>query len=178
MSVSSSESCDISSHSYVLVHVFSAMIRNLNQLIDVELTRNRILSFKNTYSQICRQTVKVASDNQERAWLTRIKSLLWIMNVSLCPSCCSDQIILVSVLPKVVEFFSIQSMRSWFSAGLDQAGLASTIAYSISLLPNDLQGMFWANIGLIGGNTKIPGLRERLWVVYTHFLIGPDSIRP
>lgn len=46
--------------------------------------------------------------------------------------------------------------------GLDQAGLASTIAYSISLLPNDLQGMFWANIGLIGGNAKFPGLRERL----------------
>jgi actin-related protein 6 len=53
-------------------------------------------------------------------------------------------------------------MRSWSSAGLDQAGLASTVACSISLLPNDLQGMFWANIGLIGGNAKFPGLRERL----------------
>jgi actin-related protein 6 len=45
---------------------------------------------------------------------------------------------------------------------LDQAGLASTIAYSISLLPDDLQAMFWANIGLIGGNAKFAGLRERL----------------
>ncbi|KAF9527514.1 actin-domain-containing protein [Crepidotus variabilis] len=46
--------------------------------------------------------------------------------------------------------------------GLDQAGLASTIATSISLLPSDLQGMFWANIGLIGGNSKFRGLHDRL----------------
>lgn len=46
--------------------------------------------------------------------------------------------------------------------GLEQMGLASTIAHVISLLPEDLQGMFWANIGLIGGNTKLPGFRERL----------------
>lgn len=46
--------------------------------------------------------------------------------------------------------------------GLDQAGLASTIALSISLMPEDLQGMFWANIGLIGGNTKFPGFKNRL----------------
>lgn len=51
---------------------------------------------------------------------------------------------------------------SLFPIGLGQAGLASTIAYSISKLPNDLQGMFWANIGMIGGNAKLPGLRERL----------------
>ena len=47
---------------------------------------------------------------------------------------------------------------------MDQAGLAATISFSISLLPSDLQGMFWANIGLIGGTTKFRGLRERLWV--------------
>ncbi|KAJ3507482.1 hypothetical protein NLJ89_g6281 [Agrocybe chaxingu] len=46
--------------------------------------------------------------------------------------------------------------------GMDQAGIAWTIAHSISLLPADLQGMFWANIGLIGGNTKLPGFRARL----------------
>ncbi|KAG7445611.1 actin-like protein ARP6 [Guyanagaster necrorhizus] len=46
--------------------------------------------------------------------------------------------------------------------GLNQVGLAGTIAHSISLLPEDLQGMFWANIALIGGNTKFPGFRERL----------------
>ncbi|KAJ2917005.1 hypothetical protein MD484_g3425, partial [Candolleomyces efflorescens] len=46
--------------------------------------------------------------------------------------------------------------------GLDQAGLPETIAHCISLLPEDLQGMFWSNIGLIGGNTGFPGFRERL----------------
>ncbi|KZS97377.1 actin-like protein Arp6 [Sistotremastrum niveocremeum HHB9708] len=46
--------------------------------------------------------------------------------------------------------------------GMDQAGLAETIAASISTLPIDLQGMFWANIGLIGGNTRIPSFEERL----------------
>ncbi|KAI1785539.1 actin-like protein Arp6 [Ganoderma leucocontextum] len=46
--------------------------------------------------------------------------------------------------------------------GLDQAGLSATVAASIALLPEDLQGMFWANIGLIGGNTAMPGFRNRL----------------
>ncbi|KAJ7291670.1 actin-related protein Arp6 [Mycena rebaudengoi] len=46
--------------------------------------------------------------------------------------------------------------------GLAQSGLPETIATSISLLPEDIQGMFWANIGLIGGNTKLPGFRSRL----------------
>ncbi|KAH0585832.1 hypothetical protein H2248_007122 [Termitomyces sp. 'cryptogamus'] len=46
--------------------------------------------------------------------------------------------------------------------GLDQSGLPATIALSILLLPSDLQGMFWANIGLIGGCTKFPGFRARL----------------
>ncbi|TFK90533.1 actin-like protein Arp6 [Polyporus arcularius HHB13444] len=45
---------------------------------------------------------------------------------------------------------------------LDQAGLSATVAASIALLPEDLQGMFWANIGLIGGNTAMPGFRNRL----------------
>jgi len=49
-----------------------------------------------------------------------------------------------------------------FGVGLDQASLAATIAFSISLLPSDLHGMFWANIGLIGGTTKFSGFRERL----------------
>jgi len=46
--------------------------------------------------------------------------------------------------------------------GLEQSGLAATVAASISLLPDDLRGMFWANIGLIGGNTNFPGYYERL----------------
>ncbi|KZV77066.1 actin-like protein ARP6 [Peniophora sp. CONT] len=46
--------------------------------------------------------------------------------------------------------------------GLQQAGLAQTVAQSIALLPEELQGMFWANIGLIGGNCKLPGFAKRL----------------
>ncbi len=48
------------------------------------------------------------------------------------------------------------------SAGLEQSGLPATVAHSISLLPEDLQGMFWANISLIGGSTKFPFFRDRL----------------
>lgn len=48
--------------------------------------------------------------------------------------------------------------------GLDQIGLAQAIAHSISLLPEELHGMFWGNIGLIGGSTKFPGLVRRLCV--------------
>lgn len=54
-------------------------------------------------------------------------------------------------------------------SGLNQSGLASTIAESIACLPEDLQPMFWENIGLIGGNTKFPGFRGRLWVLASHF---------
>jgi actin-related protein 6 len=46
--------------------------------------------------------------------------------------------------------------------GLQQAGLGEAIVQSISLLPEDLQGIFWANIGLIGGSTKFPGFAARL----------------
>jgi len=45
---------------------------------------------------------------------------------------------------------------------LSQAGLAETIASSISSLPEDLRGMFWANIGLIGGNILFSGFEYRL----------------
>jgi len=46
--------------------------------------------------------------------------------------------------------------------GLHQAGLGEAIVQSINLLPEDLQGMFWANIGLIGGSTMFPGFAARL----------------
>ena len=59
------------------------------------------------------------------------------------------------------EIWCLQEMTSCL-AGLHQAGLGETIAQSISLLPEDLHGMFWANIGLIGGSTKFPGFAARL----------------
>lgn len=49
--------------------------------------------------------------------------------------------------------------------GLSQSGISRTIADSISTLPLDVQGLFWANIGLVGGNVKFPGLRQRLCVL-------------
>ncbi|KAG6900146.1 hypothetical protein C0993_002295 [Termitomyces sp. T159_Od127] len=45
---------------------------------------------------------------------------------------------------------------------IGMSSLPATIALSISLLPSDVQGMFWANIGLVGGCTKFPGFRSRL----------------
>ncbi|WOO80535.1 Actin-like protein ARP6 [Vanrija pseudolonga] len=46
--------------------------------------------------------------------------------------------------------------------GLNQTGLPETIAYVISTLPPDIQGMFWANIGIIGGLGNVEALGERL----------------
>ncbi|KLO06271.1 actin-like protein ARP6 [Schizopora paradoxa] len=46
--------------------------------------------------------------------------------------------------------------------GLSQSGISRTIAEAISTLPQDVQGLFWANIGLVGGNVKFPGFRQRL----------------
>jgi len=63
------------------------------------------------------------------------------------------QLILEDRLKLIVEYIF---------PGLSQAGLASTVAFSISQLPADLQGMFWENIGLMGGNVKLPGFRKRL----------------
>ena len=48
--------------------------------------------------------------------------------------------------------------------GLPESGLPETIAQSIALLPEDLQGMFWSNVGVFGGSTLFPGFKERLYV--------------
>jgi len=67
------------------------------------------------------------------------------------------------------KFHSVIKVRSDLAQGLQQMGLASTVAYVISLLPEDLHEMFWANIGLIGGNTNLPGFRARLSVLLSRF---------
>ncbi|KAI5123138.1 hypothetical protein M0805_000841 [Coniferiporia weirii] len=46
--------------------------------------------------------------------------------------------------------------------GLAQSGVATAIADAISSLPEDIRGLFWSNIGLVGGNVKFPGFRQRL----------------
>ena len=67
-------------------------------------------------------------------------------------------------LGKLVKAVYSVPLVSYLSPGLQQAGLASTITQSIALLPEEIQGMFWANIGLIGGNCKISGFSRRLCV--------------
>lgn len=46
--------------------------------------------------------------------------------------------------------------------GIQQTGLAETVAYVISCMPPELQGMFWAHIGVVGGLGNIEALGERL----------------
>lgn len=46
--------------------------------------------------------------------------------------------------------------------GLNQAGLAETIAASIAAVPEQVQGLLWSNIVLTGGSAKFPGLLPRL----------------
>jgi actin-related protein 6 len=41
-------------------------------------------------------------------------------------------------------------------------GLAETIAYVIGQMPEDEQGLFWANIGFIGGLAYTDSLGNRL----------------
>lgn len=46
--------------------------------------------------------------------------------------------------------------------GLKQSGLAWTIADAIGNMDASLQGLLWANIGVVGGNVLFPGFKERL----------------
>ncbi|KAK0548961.1 Actin- protein 6 [Tilletia horrida] len=46
--------------------------------------------------------------------------------------------------------------------GLAQAPLHETITDAIRACPEDIQGMMWSNIVLVGGGAKLPGLRKRL----------------
>lgn len=46
--------------------------------------------------------------------------------------------------------------------GLNQAGLAETIAASIASVPEQVQGLLWSNIVLTGGSTLFPGFVSRL----------------
>ncbi|KAF5317727.1 hypothetical protein D9619_012664 [Psilocybe cf. subviscida] len=70
------------------------------------------------------------------------------------------------VLVMGVERFSVpEVLFRPDDIGLNQSGLAPTIAHSLASLPAALQpfaGMFWAHVGLVGGCTKFPGFRERL----------------
>jgi actin-related protein 6 len=46
--------------------------------------------------------------------------------------------------------------------GIQQAGLAETIALVIGEMPEAIRGMFWAHIGVFGGLGNLEALGERL----------------
>jgi actin-related protein len=54
------------------------------------------------------------------------------------------------------------SWRQGLMAGLNQLGLSETIAEVISKMPEELRGMYWANIGILGGLGYVEALGERL----------------
>ena len=41
-------------------------------------------------------------------------------------------------------------------------GLPETVDYVISMMPEELRGMYWANIGIFGGLGNVLNLGERL----------------
>lgn len=51
-------------------------------------------------------------------------------------------------------------------AGMNQSGLAESIAHSIASLPEEVRGMFWANIVCVGGNAGFDGFGQRLYVPF------------
>ncbi|OCF32584.1 actin-like protein ARP6 [Kwoniella heveanensis BCC8398] len=46
--------------------------------------------------------------------------------------------------------------------GINQSGLPETINHVISMMPEELRGMYWAHIGIFGGLGNIEALGERL----------------
>lgn len=61
------------------------------------------------------------------------------------------------------ERFSVPELLfSPHHVGLDQAGLAETVANCLNRVPVELQSLFAANIVLVGGSAKFPGLAAHL----------------
>ncbi|QRV93558.1 actin [Ceratobasidium sp. AG-Ba] len=69
-----------------------------------------------------------------------------------------------TVLPMNNERFVIPELLFQPSdVGLAQVGLVETIANSIESLPEEMRGVAWANIGLVGGNCLFAGFQQRLF---------------
>lgn len=60
------------------------------------------------------------------------------------------------------RFASAELLYHPSDIGIQQTGLPETIAYVISQMPPEVQGMFWAHIGVVGGLGNIEALGERL----------------
>lgn len=68
--------------------------------------------------------------------------------------------------------------QAWLiKPGLKQSGLSQTIADVIAAMPEELRGMFWANIGIFGGLGDIETLGERLCVLLSAFASSLTSRR-
>ncbi|KAG8743555.1 Actin- protein 6 [Ceratobasidium sp. 414] len=69
-----------------------------------------------------------------------------------------------TVLPMNNERFVVPEILFQPSdVGLAQRGLVETVAHSIESLPEEMRGVAWANIGLVGGNCLFDGFEQRLF---------------
>ncbi|CAE7095279.1 unnamed protein product, partial [Rhizoctonia solani] len=69
-----------------------------------------------------------------------------------------------TILPMNNERFSVpEILFTPQYIGLSQTGLPGAIAHSINSLPEDLRGVAWGNIGLVGGNILFDGFEQRLF---------------
>ena len=69
-----------------------------------------------------------------------------------------------STIGKQIGKLAGRAVIERFSAfpDLNQAGLAESILDSTESLPEELRGMFWANVVCVGGNAAFPGFGARL----------------
>lgn len=75
----------------------------------------------------------------------------------------SDVVVEHQILAMNNERFSVPELLfNPSDIGLDQTGLAEVIARVIAAMDPELQGMFWSNIGVIGGLAWTESLGERL----------------
>ncbi|KAG1837315.1 hypothetical protein DFJ58DRAFT_917398 [Suillus subalutaceus] len=100
------------------------------------------------------ETCTVASGFPTRSYQPLTKSFTWKMSDLQFPNYYS--------VPMTSDTLILHHQMNYILLGLEQSGLAATVTASIALLPDDLRGMFWANIGQIGGSTNFPGFYERL----------------
>ena len=64
------------------------------------------------------------------------------------------------------RFVPPEILFSPMNIGFDQAGLAELIIQSLKKVPTGLWPAMLANVFLVGGNTKLPGFKERLQVAH------------
>ncbi|KAI7818727.1 actin family [Gamsiella multidivaricata] len=61
--------------------------------------------------------------------------------------------------------------------GMEQAGIPEAIVDAISACDEEIQGMLYANVVLIGGNAKLPGFKERVTHDLRQFVPSEYEVR-